>query len=328
MRHGGRGRDVAKRGGAIMVRKFVFGFKRSALSLLALAFLSALLLAFTWGGDAQAKGIRGADTVLDEELTIEIDALGNAHYVDVLKYDRSWFNSYAYIFEKYPFLLSRRYRSESNIRDTENFSAQVDRANFAITVTFDTKGEVYNMGDYWILFGFPEKPKFEREGELIFESEGSMNNEYTLYDTMHVNTTTIVKLPPGAKNAKYNESKKGVTYELPYVAPPTSSSVLASNKALFTALFLALMLGSLATGVFVLLRGKGIRPMPAPAVPTYPAGTTPTPPQASTPPTTVPPAPSVSPPPIEAEAGYCKFCGEKLKHKDAKFCSHCGKSLI
>ncbi len=316
-----------------MVSVLVFGFRRRGFCLAALAAILVLLLAFAWGVKAEAKGIRGAETVLDEDLTIEIDELGNAHYIDVLKYDRSWFNSYAYIFEKYPWLLSRRYRSESNIRDTENFNAQLDRGNYSITVTFDTPGQVYNMGDHWIFFGFPNKPKFEREGEFIFESEGSMNNEFTLYDTMHVNTTTIVKFPPGARNIKYNDAKKGVTYELPYAGPPAPSNVLASNKALFTALFLLLMLVSAGAVLFVLLKGRGVKPVPVVAGPTYAAGMPPSPPQAGAPSVAAPPtAPGPAAPaptqPTEEEVGFCRFCGEKLKHKEAKFCSHCGKSQV
>lgn len=314
---------------------------------LAAVFLCSYVL-MTWS--AYPKGIEAASTILDEEFKIELDNVGAAHITDVLKYDRAWFNSYAFVFEKYPFLLSRRYSSENNLRELDNFTSNVDQANYTITLTFDMPGDAYNKGDSWVLYGYPDKPKFENQGQLIFESEGTLNSEFTLWSDMHINNTTIVVPPPGAANTHYDQAKKAVVYELPYTPVASSSNVLGNNQALFIALFAILMLISLGAMILFLTTGRGMAPVAAMGAP-FPAagvspvpGMAPTPPQAPTvaavpvdmtqPTATGPPAPpppaAVSRPPeagAKAEEGtqFCKFCGSKLKHAGANFCSECGK---
>jgi hypothetical protein len=307
-------------------------------------FVTAIFLAtfFLLTADAYPQGIQAASTIVDEDYTVELNGVGDAHITDVLKYDKAWFNSNADTFEKYPFLLSRRYEDESNSRELENFTSSVDRSSYTVTLNFDIPGDAYNKGDYWVLYGYADKPKFENQGQFIFESEGTLNNEFTLWSDMHINNTTTIKPPPGALNARYDPSQKGVVYELPYVPP--SSNPLASNKALFTALFAVLMLLGLSGAVFFMTR-KTVAPVAAPFTPGIPApseGRAPipvptspvTPPAAATissAPAEVsqPPSPAAgeAPPGEEAEQAskFCKFCGSELKHAGARFCSSCGK---
>jgi len=317
-------------------------------------FLTSYFL-MTWR--AYPQGIEAASTILDEEYKVEINNVGEAHITDVLKYDRSWFNSNSFVFEKYPFLLSRRYRDENNVRELKNFNSNVDKTNYTITLTFDMPGDAYNKGDSWVIYGYPDKPKFENQGQFVFESEGTLNSEFTLWSDMHINNTTIIVPPPEATNARYDQGQKGVSYELHYVAAGTSSNPLATNKALFIVLFVILMLASLGGAGFFLTRKVGVAPAVAgapfaPGVPTVPEGMAPAP---ITTPTTAPPTPPTVAPaamvatqamapqvpteepsaPEEAaateeESGskFCKFCGSHLKHAGAKFCSGCGKEQV
>jgi hypothetical protein len=307
--------------------------------------------------NAYPKGIEGASTVLDEERTIELNNVGDAHVTDVLKYDKTWFNSYEYIFEKYPFLLTRQSQTENNLREKENFESNIDKTNYSITLTYDEPGYAYNMGDSWVLLDFPEKPKFDKGGQFVYEGEGTEVSAFTLWDTMHINYTTIVEPPAGATNAGYDQSQKGLAYQLPYVAAGASSNPLANNKALFIALFVILMIVSLGGAVFFLTRKAGVAPAVAgspftPGAPTAPEGMAP--PPITTPTTASPTPPTVAPaamvvtqtmapqvpteePSTQKEAAateeergskFCKFCGSHLKHAGAKFCSGCGKEQV
>ncbi len=307
-------------------------------------FLCSFLM-MTW--KASAQGIESTSTILDEEFTIELNNVGDAHVTDTFKYDRAWFNSYGYVFEDYPFLLSRRYKDESGLRELTDFSANVDRANYTITVTFDVPGEAYNEGNYWRVLGYPYKPKFENEGQFIFENEWTQNNEFTLWSDMQINYTGYFLAPPGATNLRWNEAKKQLEYDLPYTTV-ASSNPLASNRALFIALFAILMIASLAGAILFMTR-KAIVPaaagapftgMPAasenvtpPAMPMTP-GAPPSPPtiEPAEAEVTQPPTPAASEPapetPAEKGSNFCKFCGGQLKHAGAKFCSSCGKEQI
>ncbi len=307
--------------------------------------------------NAYPKGIEGASTVLDEERTIELNNVGDAHVTDVLKYDKTWFNSYEYIFEKYPFLLTRQSQTENNLREKENFESNIDKANYSISLTYDEPGYAYNMGDSWVLYDFPDKPKFDNGGQFVYEGEGTEVSAFTLWDTMHINYTTIVKPPAGATNAGFDQSQKVLAYQFPYVAGGASSNPLANNKALVIALFVILMVVSLGAALFFLTRKAGIvlaaagAPF-APGVPIMPEGMAP--PPITTPMTAPPTAPTVAPAAMETtpamapeapteepsapeevaateeEPGskFCKFCGNNLKHIGAKFCSECGKEQV
>ena len=300
--------------------------------------------------NAYPKGIEAADTILDEEYTIEMDDVGSAHITDVLKYDKSWFNSNSSVFEKYPFLLSRRYQDENNLRELENFTSDIDQANYTITLTFDIPGNAYNKGDSWVIYGYADKPKFENQGQLVFESEWTQSDEFTLWNNMHINYTAIVIPPARATNAHYDQNQKAVVYELPYVAAQASSSPLATNKPLFIVLFAILMIASIGGFGFLMAKSKA----PAAAVAPFGAGVPGVPEVMAPDPVTTLPGPPVPPPtitPAQVEATqpmppapaaaetavspdtqegsrFCKFCGGKLKHAGAKFCSGCGKEQV
>jgi hypothetical protein len=292
--------------------------------LLLLLALALLFNNFPFSAEVKAQGIEGTRTFLKEKFTVELNEVGDAHYTDVLVYDDNWFAKNSKYFEEYPFLLSRRYRSEGNIREVDNFDVQVDKKKSTVTITFDTPGAAYNMGDYWILFGYPTEP--EEGEEMVFESEGTLSNEFTLWDTMDITTRTTVKLPPGATNSRYDTSKKAVVYELPYPAAPKESA-LVKNRALFIALFGLLILISLILLAVSLLMKRRARPVAAvtmPATPPIiPSTTPPTPPgsEVSTPPPVIVPSPPVM------GKHFCKYCGRELTTGTEKFCKHCGKQL-
>jgi hypothetical protein len=302
-------------------------------------FLGSFVM-MTWR--ALPQGIEASSTLLDEEYKIELNNVGEAHITDTLTYDKAWFNSYGYVFEKYPFLLSRRYRDENDVRELQNFTSDVDKANYTITLSFDMPGDAYNKGDSWVLYGYPDKPKFENQGQFVFESEGTLNSEFTLWSDMHINTTTTIVPPQGAANAHYDQAQKAVVYELPYLAT-TSSNPLAANRALFIVLFVLLMIIGLGGAVILLTRKTAPLPAGAPFAGVPMAGEVMAP-------VTLPTAPGAPPstsiaestqvegiqaamaPPeavteVQQEEGskFCKFCGGTLKHVGAKFCSSCGK---
>jgi len=139
--------------------------RRPRTSLFTLAVLAALAAALVtlWGlapSPAQADGIAVYSYQVQEEYTITVDELGNAACKDILVYDASFFNKQGYQFDHYPFLLSRRYCEPCDIREIENFNADIDTQTATVTITFDQPGKAYNQGTAWEMYGFLSEPKF------------------------------------------------------------------------------------------------------------------------------------------------------------------------
>ena len=336
---------MEERGGAIMVSKIL----RSSVirSFLACVLASALLAVLTLTA-VMAQGVgTTSDFTIEEAYTVELTANGDAHVTDVLTYDDTWFSDNGSIFKEYPNLLSRRYRDNTDVGEIENFDAKVNQNKSTVTITFDSPGYAYDMGDNWALYGFSYKPSKEKSSEMVFEGQGTMNNEFTLFEEIPFNVTTTIKFPQGTTNPKYTAADSSVTYVLPYKAAK-SGNFLQNNKSVWLPIFIILILLSLILLLFVVLNsrrataattgivagpGAGMTPPPPPVSPTP---TTSVPPAAPAPPVTpvaATPAPPVTPvaaaPAVEQPKmkRFCKHCGSALKESDKKFCSSCGKSL-
>lgn len=276
---------------------------RSIILRLALS-AGALLLAvgglLAWAPAARADSIYVYSYDVEEEYRIRVDEVGNAACTDLLTYDRSFFNKAGFNFDHYPFLLSRRYCEPADIREIENFNADIDTSAATITVTFDRPGEAYNEGTHWIMYGFYSEPRFEVDGQQVFQEESTVNNEFTLWEDLEFKTTTYVRLPEGTRNVRYDTDKHALTWELPYLSA-SGGSFLARNSGIFIPLSAVLIAAGLAIALVSLLR----RPRPAPAV-------------------TV----ALVPPGVPEGQGpslYCRYCGGNLRGQDSRFCPMCGR---
>lgn len=312
-------------------------------STLACVLASALLAVLTFSA-VVAQGVEStADFTIEESYTVELTSTGDAHVTDVLTYDETWFSDNGSVFEDYPSLLSRRYRDNTDIGEIENFDAVVNQKKSSITITFDSPGYSYDMGDNWALYGFSYKPSKEKSSEIVFEGEGTMNNEFTLFEEIPFTITTTVKFPQGSSNPKYVANDSTVTYVLPY-KEAKAGNFLQNNKSIWIPIFIVLMLLSLILLLYVVLNsrrsavvatGMGVgpgagMPLPPPVLPTLAMPVPPAAPVAVAPPAAAPPvtpaavAPAVEPP---VKQRFCKHCGSALKESDKSFCSSCGKPL-
>lgn len=260
-----------------------------------------LLLLLPFSGVALSQGMEyDADFVIEESYTIELTPTGDAHIVDELQYDDYYFEDFAGVFDEYPNLLSRRYRGDTDIGEIENFDVDVDERKATVTITFDSPGFAYNMAANWAIYGFPYEPSKTRDTEMVFEGEGNMNNEFTLFEDIPFTITTTIKFPDGSSDPEYDSNKKTVTYVLPY-EEGTKGNFLQNNKSIFVPMFIVLMLLSLLLLLYVVLNSR--RSTAAEA------------------------APSPTPPPPAPSRHFCKHCGNELKEEDKAFCSSCGKPL-
>ncbi len=282
---------------------------------------------------------------VEEEFTITLDAEGDAQYKDVLKYDAEFFNTNGFDFEKYPFLLSRRYKARAAVDEIQDFRADLDRQNATVTLTFGQRGRAYNMGDHWTVYGFGQKPDFAAEGQRVFQEESTVNSDYTLWQDLEFKTTTRVKLPAGATNVRWSKADEALLYDLAYVAP-ARGNILQRNQTVFIVLFAVLAAAALVVGAVAVTAarrgpvaawaGAGATEVTATATPDAAAENTPV--KATTTASATVDAAAVLPagdtaevaPPASANAPrahFCRHCGAPLKHSDCRFCPDCGGRL-
>lgn len=320
--------------------------------------LCALMVA---AGVARAdEGVSTGNYKAQETVTITVNALGDAHYEDVVKYESGFFNTAGFSFDKYPFLLSRRFEQKAAVSEIANFKSKLNRDAATVTLTFDKPGYAYNLGDHWMLPGFYSEPTLQTKSGRVFQQQSTENNEFTLWQDLDFSTTTHLKLPAAVKNVRWDEEQNAVLYELAYVAPAPPENVLQRNRTLFLALFAALIAISLAGAATLLLRRRPI-PVPATAVShippepeALPAGPAPTlvapeEPEARGPAVLAAPVEEVTAetvpeggadltaeegevlPPDEPSASahrprFCEHCGEQLSG-EAQFCPECGRHV-
>ena len=325
------------------------------------AVVLTLVLLLLMATESHAAGnIEPMQFNVEEEFTLQLNETGDAQCIDVLKYDRAFFNTQGFTFENYPFLLERRFRDYADIREITDFNYKIDRPDDAITLSFRSFGKAYNEGDYWIVYGFSNEPRFTINDKLVFESASTVNNEFTLWQDLAFKTTTYLALPAQATDVQYNADKNAVTYKLAYVPPSgLGGNVFQRNSLVFIPLFAVVLAGSIAVVVLLVLRERR-----STAVPVTSAGASPAPivfvatervptetvlaPVGALPEPALPeeeesaaeepaprPLPSAPPAPAgpeahevdERPARFCGFCGVRIPSEEYRFCPHCGREI-
>jgi hypothetical protein len=322
------------------------------------AFLCALALLLVFAGAAWAEGgVNVQQYDVQETVTVTVNALGDAHYLDVLKYDPSFFSNAGVDFTEYPTLLSRRFERQAAVKELQNFKSQFDRATSTVTLSYDKPGEVYNMGRYWLFGGFLQAPTKQSAGDQVFEYEATENNEFTLWQDLKFQTTTHLKLPAGTSSIRYDASQNAMLWNLPYAVPAAAKNVLQKNMVLFVVVFVLLIAASMVMATVTLVRTRPVlayataatrvplEPAAAPtltaAAPTLPAAA-PTLPASSTaeaPPVVAPvtfAAPTIEEAqiveepvaPVIVEAAVAPVLEQSpAPQAQPHFCTHCGASV-
>ncbi|MDI6831219.1 MAG: hypothetical protein QME88_07765 [Actinomycetota bacterium] len=306
-------------------------------ALFPLALLCALLIPYAPGAAAQELGKEG-EFSLREEYRMEIDEVGDARITDVITYDRGWFDEYGYLFEENPGLLSRRYRSDSGVGEVEDFEVKVDARKATVTISFRTPGLAYNLKDGWTVFGYAGYAlDRESDDEVVLEAYWTLNNEWTLFETMGLEERVVIDLPAGAREARFDESSGTLTYRLP--PAKAEKGFLAANKTLLILVFSLLMAVSLLLLLFLLTRRAAPFRAPASLTPHAPPAA-----QAGAgepmPPAAAGTAPETGGGGMGTEAGgdipggqasgaaptplYCRRCGHPRASAQERFCRRCG----
>lgn len=313
----GRGGDAARRRVPVFVA--------------AIAIALWLLVGSAWA----AGSVTVAKYDVHETMTMTVNGVGDVHYVDVLKYEPSFFNASGFTFDQYPALLSRRYEQQAAVREIRNFKASLDREKGTVTLSFDKPGFAINMGDRWRVPFFYEAPKSQVEGAQIFEQESTENSEYTLWQDLDFKTTTRLEVPASAENIHWDEEQNAVVYDLAYIPPPAEGNVLQSNRGVFVPLFAALMIAAVALAVWLLVRR---RPASAPvlvsatasldqrALVDHPTVLVPGAPEQAEVGAASPGQGALAPGPAPATSTprFCTHCGTSLA-EGARFCPSCGR---
>src|SRR4030042_6590571 len=241
--------------------------------------LAVFLLTLVSG--ALAQGLQEEQSfTLEEETLIEINDVGDAHITDPIAYDSPWFDEYGYVFEDNPSLLSRRYRSDSNVGEVENFDADIDYRKSTSTVSFDTPALVYNKGGNWDIYGYSNyELNSKNQNEVVLDASWVLTNEFTLFESMPLEETVIFDLPDNASNADFNQGTGTIQYQLPYVEKQ-KGGILAGNKTLFTIIFALVMALSFFLFLFAITRKVTVPAAAMVAAPPFPGPTVGAPPPA------------------------------------------------
>ncbi len=303
-----------------------------------LPLMAALLVFFPHAAVGQELG-EGEGFALSEEYRIELNEVGDAHITDVITYDQAWFDEYGYIFEENPDLLSRRYRSDSNVGEVENFDVDINARKAAVTISFDTPGLAYLLKDGWTVFGYGDYTLVsEGDDEVVLEAAWNLNNEWTLFETMGLEERVVIKLPAGAQHADFDERTGTLAYRLPKAE--SGKGFMAENKKVLIVVFSLLMALSFLSLLYLFTRrstpdmATAAQPptditekwasKPSSAPPMAPGVVRPTAGESDTPPTsgssTTETAADVSAP----TALYCRKCGYPRASAEERFCRRCG----
>jgi hypothetical protein len=287
----------------------------------------AVLVLFA-GEALAAENVTVTTYEVQETLSMTIDAVGDAHYTDVLNYDPSFFKTASIDLDRYPMLLSRRYERQAAVREIQDFHATLDRENATVTLTFDKPGLAYNMGDYWMVPFFTEGPEFELDGAKVFEQESTVSNEFTLWQDADFKTTTRLALPAAATNVRWDEAKGAMLYDLAYVPPAPPGNALQRNRTASVIVFALLIVASLGAAA-LLYRSARSTPNLAAATAVTPSHGAPSPAQVRP----VAPDPNggaddaAHATPTEGPAvHFCAACGAQLTAED-HFCRDCGHHI-
>jgi zinc-ribbon domain len=273
--------------------------RKVILASLAIACLLMIVIA-----PCAAQSQKKEQPTINEEYTVTVNDVGDAHVVDVLKYSADDFATMKKVVKENPSLLSRRYRDENNTGEVNNLKTSFNASDHSINIAFNTPGYCYDMKDFWVAYGFPDKPKSTGKKEVTFDSQSDINSEFTLFTTQAMHTKSVIELPDAARNVRWDEEATAIKYDM----PPARSHLgfFSENKGWLTALFGLLALVFALLLVFVFTR----KTSPAAAV-HAPAETV---------------AQPVTPPAAHSGLKHCTNCGEELP-AGKKFCEHCGKPV-
>lgn len=220
------------------------------------AALAVMLLGLALPAAARADTTTQSYDV-NEDFTITVNAVGDAHYRDVLKYDKDFFSTAGFNKGTYPSILVRRYREMVDNTEIEHLKSHIDMETATITVSFDQAGRAYNEGDHWAVYGYDEKPSLvTKDGARVFESESTVNNEFTLGQDLKFQTKTYLRLPAGSTGIRLDRGNEAMVYTLAYTEPAPPGSVLQKNRAIFLPIFAVLLLVAAGVIVYFLPRGR------------------------------------------------------------------------
>jgi hypothetical protein len=195
---------------------------------------------------------------VEEVIDLEVDAVGDVRHENVLAYEREVFDAQRGAFEEYPFLLFRRYRALEDVDEIQGFRSVLDEDAATVTLTFEEAGRAYNMGDRWMMYGLSGRPESFDGHTVLIEDESVENSDFTLWEDLAFKTTTRVTLPEGTQHVRWDDAEAALVWETPEqrVAFTAGESLLGRHRTAFVALFAALMAGSAAAGLAVVLRGR------------------------------------------------------------------------
>jgi hypothetical protein len=309
----------------------------------ALPVVALLIVGFLFVAGAAAAQEQGEGPTIVEEYRITLNDVGDARIEDIIEYGDEDFETMQKVVDENPTFLSRKYTSGEDIIEVEDFHAEMNDTDSSVVITFDSPGYAYNMGDHWVLYGYPEEPSMESDSKFEFETEGYTNSEFTLFTDQPVRSTTLIEFPEAVSNARYDKGESAIKYDMPAAA--AQLGFFSDNRLPLTIVFGGLAVLFLALLVFVLTRETVSRPgapvpwatdrrapqgIHAPGTPdTTPAGPPPVPTAQEIPETPPPPAGDIRKSKPGGEPGsavrYCKSCGGEARGE--KFCTNCGAEL-
>jgi hypothetical protein len=279
---------------------------RLTITVVALAALLTLLFAATALGRATDK------PTVSETYQVTIDAVGDGHVVDTIKYSKDDYAAIKKVANKKRSFLTRRYTSEDNTGELADFKTEMDDATHSVVITYDKPGMAYSteQGDFIYYGGFSSKPKTQAGNNFKFEETTTVNSEFTLFTDQVFKTTSEVVLPASASVAKYDSSNDALRYKMP--AARTLYGFWSEKRVLISVLF------GLFTLVFAGLLIMVVRRKPVEVTAGGLAASAP----AATPIPDSPPAPPTGDT-VEAGHKFCNKCGSKLEAGE-HFCTSCG----
>lgn len=268
--------------------------------------VAALCLAFSVPVVAQTED----DPVIEEEYKATVNEVGDAKIVDKMTYvNEEDFEYIEALMEENPEFLTRRYTTDSDIGEVENFDTELDSANNTVLITFETPGYAYNMGDHWEIFGFSEEPVEESDSQFEFEGTYVVNSEFTLFTDQVLYSRSIIELPGEASNAVYEPTDGSIQYDMPEVG--AVAGFWSEHRTVLIIVF------GVLTAVFALLLVLAVtrKTVPKPALSQQTAAPGPPVPASET--------TATESPKKAGSKEYCENCGNKLKPGEV-FCGKCG----
>ncbi|MFH2106913.1 MAG: hypothetical protein ABII22_06660 [Candidatus Micrarchaeota archaeon] len=149
---------------------------------------------------------------VSDKSTVTLLPNGDANVEEVLTFSASAFTNFKQQFSSLS-TFARVFEPKSTPNQMENLDIKMDEMKNTLTATYEIRGIAVNKRDYWEIQISPEGQKITLSAEtgnaFVFTTTGNSG----LYNTI---ITSTIKLPEGAKNAKFDSSTNKLKYELPY----------------------------------------------------------------------------------------------------------------